>query len=58
MDFLNTNYILYGKYVIKIDGAANILTELVKGRPKHEIDLYEDAVRSLVKNGFLQEYHS
>jgi hypothetical protein len=28
--------------------------DLVKGRPIHEIDQYEDAVRSLVKGGFLQ----
>ncbi len=32
--------------------------DLVKGRPKNEIDLYEDAVRSLVREGFLQEYCS
>ena len=32
--------------------------DLCKGRPKHEIDLYADAVRSLVKVGFLKEYKS
>jgi hypothetical protein len=32
--------------------------DLVKGRPKHEIDIYLEAVDSLVKKGFLQEYHS
>lgn len=32
--------------------------DLVKGRPKDEIDLYEDAVRSLVKEKFLQKYNS
>lgn len=32
--------------------------DLCKGRPKHEIDLYVDAVKSLVKDGFLKEYKS
>ena len=32
--------------------------DLVKGRPIHEINQYEDAVRSLVKGGFLQKYCS
>lgn len=32
--------------------------DLVKGRPKDEIDLYQDAIDSLVRNGFLQEYRS
>jgi hypothetical protein len=32
--------------------------DLVKGRPVHEIDLYDDAVSSLVRSGFIQEYHS
>lgn len=32
--------------------------DLVKGRPKHEIELHGDAIRSLVKEGFLHEYNS
>lgn len=32
--------------------------DLVKGTPKHDIDLYEDAVRSLAREGFLQKYCS
>lgn len=32
--------------------------DLCKGRPKHEINLYMDAVRSLVKDNFLKEYNS
>ncbi len=32
--------------------------DLVKGRPIHEIDQYEDAVRNLVRDRFLQEYCS
>ncbi|VVB88575.1 Uncharacterised protein [uncultured archaeon] len=32
--------------------------DLVKGRPKHEIDLYDDAIRSLVRGMFITEYRS
>ena len=32
--------------------------DLCKGRPKHEINQYMDAVRSLVKDNFLKEYNS
>jgi len=32
--------------------------DLCKGRPKHEIDMYMDAVRSLVRDNFLMEYKS
>ena len=31
---------------------------LCKGRPKDEIDMYEDAIRSLVKDNFLMVYKS
>lgn len=32
--------------------------DLVKGRPTHEIDLYDDAISSLMRVGFLQPYSS